>query len=320
MEGPPPPPTHPSLLHMAPQHQQQQHQPQHQSSPSSASAAAAASAGAGHHHHPLGVVGHLLGGTQQHSETASSVLQTATNQLINTHSLDILAHIELLAAQQATTNHNNINNNNNSHNNHQHHRHQPPFSSSDPDDSDGDHHPSKSDEMQLIAAAELDGPLLSEAEIAFTLLPPAAQLPAYLNAYYVCECGSRLLFLSVHWVKQVPAFRRLADEAQQALLHRSWTALFVLGLAQCAGTLALPTIWRSMAAAIRVDVAEERAGGGGGAAAVRCRALAEAVAELQACVQALVALRLDECEMAYVKLVALFGMGESYYYIFDEYI
>lgn len=315
MDGPKPPATHPSLLHLAPQqHQQQQQQQPRQSSPSSASAVAATAAASPHH--PPGVVGHLLTGNSstQHAENASSVLlQTATHQLINTHTLDILAHIELLAAQQTA---NSISGSSHTSTNH---RPPPPFSSSDPDDSDGDPPAARSDDRANAAAlieADLDGvpasaaPLLSDADIAFTLLPPAAQLPAYLNAYYVCECGSRLLFLSVHWVKQVPAFRRMGDDAQQALLHRSWTALFVLGLAQCAGTLALPTIWRAMAAAIRVDVAEERSGGGGGGGALRCRALAEAVAELQACVQALVALRLDECEMAYVKLVALFGMGE----------
>lgn len=240
-----------------------------------------------------------------------SVLQNATNQLINSQTLDILAHVDQLATGDVpnnSCNNNHINNNNNNNSSALY------AVKSDPDDSDNDNEPQQ--QHQPLVDAEpspLPLPLLGAADVAFTLHAPSAALPAYLNAYYVCECGSRLLFLSVHWVKQLPAFRRLSDDTQQALLLRSWTALFVLGLAQCAGTLALPTIWRSMAAAIRADLAATAAAAGddgGGESAVRSRCMAEAVAELQMCVQLLVECGLDDFEFAYVKLVAMFGMGE----------
>lgn len=258
------------------------------------------------------------GGNAAASNSEPSPLQAATNQLMVQHTLDILAQVEHMALDGLST--------------------AASFALKSEPDGDGDSDasgpappaaPRRSalglgsgdspdrNEASASAPEATAAPLLSDADIAFQLHPPAAMLPAYPAAYYMCECASRLLFLSVHWVKQVPAFRRLAEDAQQALLLRSWTALFVLGLAQCAGVLALPTIWRAMVAAIRLDVqaAEERSSGGAGAAAaaaaaLRNRALADAVAELQACVQAVVALRLDEVEFAYVKLVALFGMGE----------
>lgn len=243
------------------------------------------------------------------SVSEQTALQAATNQLIVQHTLEILAQVEHLAKSDNLTGANYA-----------------LKSDPDEDDSDGSGNAQPlrqghdfADATSRADVASRATPaagvvveellLLSDAEIAFQLQPPAAPLPAYLNAYYVCECGSRLLFLSVHWVKQVPAFRRLAEEAQQALLLRSWTALFVLGLAQCSGALALPTIWHAMVAAIRVDVQSEERNSAGGVA-LRNRALAEAVSELQACVQALVTLGLDEVEFAYVKLVALFGMGK----------
>lgn len=54
----------------------------------------------------------------------------------------------------------------------------------------------------------LDDPLLCEQDISFNLQPPTL-VPAYLNVHYVCESGSRLLFLSVYWAKRIQAFKVL---------------------------------------------------------------------------------------------------------------
>lgn len=46
-------------------------------------------------------------------------------------------------------------------------------------------------------------------------LPPLFQLtmpspmPEYLNVHYICESASRLLFLSMHWARSIPAFQAL---------------------------------------------------------------------------------------------------------------
>lgn len=229
---------------------------------------------------------------------ASTVLQSATNQLITAQTLEILGQIDHCATKP------NSSSNNNSANY---------TMKSDPDDDDDDdddqserlnNNRTGSRDADVFGNDYLnDDPMLTDSEIAFNLHTPST-VPAYLNLYYVCECGSRLLFLSVHWVKQVAAFRACSDETQTALLNRSWTALFVLGLAQCAGTISLATIWTSMVAAVKLEMEEDRM------TAMRCKLLAEQVGELQAAVQAIVSLCLDEFEFAYVKLVALFGVGE----------
>ena len=38
---------------------------------------------------------------------------------------------------------------------------------------------------------------------------PNGQSGNYLNVHLICETASRLLFLSVHWVKAIPAFSLL---------------------------------------------------------------------------------------------------------------
>lgn len=245
---------------------------------------------------------------------ATNVLQSATNQLINAQTLEILGQIDNCATHPSS---NSLGHSRRSPNNFT----MKPYADDDDDDNDDEPsndirtdrrrrsssgHRGDSDSSNEHANDEPPPsslPLLDDTEIAFNLHTPPT-VPAYLNLYYVCECGSRLLFLSVHWVKQIGAFRACSDEAQNALLNRSWTALFVLGLAQCANTISLATIWTSMVAAVKLEMDEERM------TAMRCKMLAEQVGELQAAVQAIVRMRLDEREFAYVKLVALFGVGK----------
>lgn len=44
--------------------------------------------------------------------------------------------------------------------------------------------------------------------ITFNLQPPTI-VPNYLNFHYICECGSRILFLSMFWMKKFQPFRLL---------------------------------------------------------------------------------------------------------------
>jgi len=52
------------------------------------------------------------------------------------------------------------------------------------------------------------------------------------NAELVCEAAARLLFMSVKWVKNLPAFVALPFDDQALLIEDAWTELFVLGAAQ----------------------------------------------------------------------------------------
>lgn len=52
------------------------------------------------------------------------------------------------------------------------------------------------------------GQLLFERHMHFELRAPSPA-PAYLSIHYICESAARLLFLSVHWARGIPAFQSL---------------------------------------------------------------------------------------------------------------
>ena len=52
------------------------------------------------------------------------------------------------------------------------------------------------------------GQLLFERHMHFELRAPSPA-PAYLSIHYICESAARLLFLSVHWARGIPAFQTL---------------------------------------------------------------------------------------------------------------
>ena len=64
---------------------------------------------------------------------------------------------------------------------------------------------SGADSDQEEEVVYVEGNLIAEAMINFRLASPSP-LPAYLNVHFICETASRLLFLSVHWVRSIPAF------------------------------------------------------------------------------------------------------------------
>ena len=54
----------------------------------------------------------------------------------------------------------------------------------------------------------------------------------FSNPEAVCEAAARLLFMSIKWTKNVPAFLGLPFRDQVTLLEDAWRELFVLGAAQ----------------------------------------------------------------------------------------
>ncbi|PIO32479.1 hypothetical protein AB205_0150740, partial [Aquarana catesbeiana] len=63
---------------------------------------------------------------------------------------------------------------------------------------------------QATPILEVEGPLLSDTHVTFKLTMPSP-MPEYLNVHYICESASRLLFLSMHWARSIPAFQALGN-------------------------------------------------------------------------------------------------------------
>ena len=58
------------------------------------------------------------------------------------------------------------------------------------------------------ATFEVEGKMIAPELTRFKLSTPSP-MPAFLNVHFICETASRLLFLSIHWVRSIPSFTRL---------------------------------------------------------------------------------------------------------------
>ena len=87
------------------------------------------------------------------------------------------------------------------------------FLSSSPTSENGDYgsgggEESDADESSDDLLNKIDDLIINDRLIRFRLATPTP-MPSYLNVHFICETASRLLFLSVHWVRSIPAFSLL---------------------------------------------------------------------------------------------------------------
>lgn len=57
-------------------------------------------------------------------------------------------------------------------------------------------------------------------------------IPAVITAESICEQAARLLFLNIHWARELAAGTNLTMEDQLTLVESSWRELFLLAAAQ----------------------------------------------------------------------------------------
>lgn len=64
------------------------------------------------------------------------------------------------------------------------------------------------DEDNEEEVEEFKGDVVEKRLTKFQLATPTP-MPSYLNVHFICETASRLLFLSIHWVRSVSAFAQI---------------------------------------------------------------------------------------------------------------
>eukprot|EP00062_Callorhinchus_milii_P028001 gi/632992003/ref/XP_007884880.1/ PREDICTED: nuclear receptor subfamily 2 group C member 2-like [Callorhinchus milii] len=69
-----------------------------------------------------------------------------------------------------------------------------------------------------------------------------ARRPQEPAGAYVSELASRLLFLTLQWLRNVPAFRPLGPGPQASLAKACWAELVILGLAQVSPSVRLNSV------------------------------------------------------------------------------
>ncbi|XP_069592347.1 nuclear receptor subfamily 2 group C member 2 isoform X1 [Ranitomeya imitator] len=153
---------------------------------------------------------------------------------------------------------------------------------------------------QATPILEVEGPLLSDTHVTFKLTMPSP-MPEYLNVHYICESASRLLFLSMHWARSIPAFQALGQDCNTSLVRACWNELFTLGLAQCSQVMSLSTILAAIVNHLQNNVQEDKLSG------ERIKQVMEHIWKLQEFCNSMAKLDIDGYEYAYLKAVILFS-------------
>ncbi|XP_067090314.1 nuclear receptor subfamily 2 group C member 1 [Osmerus mordax] len=161
--------------------------------------------------------------------------------------------------------------------------------------------------MQLMSGdqsgpvVELEGPLLSDSHVPFKLMMPLP-MPEYLNVNYICESASRLLFLSMHWARSIPAFQALGGQDNDInLMKACWNELFALGLAQCSNVMNVATILAAIINHLQTSLQEEKL------SPERVKLVMEHIWRMQEFCNSMSKLSPDAYEYAYLKAIVLFS-------------
>uniref|UniRef100_A0AAQ5YI76 Nuclear receptor subfamily 2, group C, member 1 n=1 Tax=Amphiprion ocellaris TaxID=80972 RepID=A0AAQ5YI76_AMPOC len=161
--------------------------------------------------------------------------------------------------------------------------------------------------MQLMSGdqsgpvVELEGALLSDSHIPFKLMMPLP-VPEYLNVNYICESASRLLFLSMHWARSIPAFQTLGGQDNDInLMKACWNELFALGLAQCSNVMNVGTILSAIISHLQTSLQEEKL------SPERVKLVMEHIWRMQEFCNSMSILAPDSYEYAYLKAIVLFS-------------
>ncbi|XP_017881192.1 nuclear receptor subfamily 2 group E member 1 [Ceratina calcarata] len=128
---------------------------------------------------------------------------------------------------------------------------------------------------------------MSKIPVTMSGLSSLSLMPA-ITAESICEQAARLLFLNVHWARDVAAGTNLVIEDQLTLLEASWRELFLLAAAQMLPTLdptpLLPPGPQNLSLAVEVNRFKESLAGFHG-------------------------MNLDQHEFACVRAIVLFNAG-----------
>ncbi|XP_043564353.1 nuclear receptor subfamily 2 group C member 2 [Chiloscyllium plagiosum] len=153
---------------------------------------------------------------------------------------------------------------------------------------------------QSMPIIEVEGPLLTDTHVIFKLTMPTP-MPEYLNVHYICESASRLLFLSMHWARSIPAFQALGQDCNTSLVRACWNELFTLALAQCSQVMNLSTILTAIVNHLQSGLQQDKL------SADRVKVVMEHIWKLQEFCNHMARLGIDRFEYAYLKAIVLFS-------------
>jgi len=129
--------------------------------------------------------------------------------------------------------------------------------------------------------------------------------PKFININFIGEVASRVLFSTVHWVRQLEYFSTLNQNNQLKALKGSWLDLFVLGLAQCHKSLHLDSILAAVAENVATVAEMDKS------IVSRVRLISQNICKLKEYITAINKLELSDVEFGLLKVIAIFNSSPS---------
>lgn len=148
--------------------------------------------------------------------------------------------------------------------------------------------------------------MLNEQNIKFELQPPSL-FPPLMNAHYVCETGSRLLFLSINWIKKVRALQILNEDTLVQMLKNCWPELVLIGLVQCQQLLSINSILMALLNQVKSLIVQEKKSG------KKLQRTCQHVVAIKDFIMDVSKMNCDEYEFGFMKLVCVLSAGEFFF-------
>lgn len=154
------------------------------------------------------------------------------------------------------------------------------------------------------------------------------QLPNLLpKMHFVSEVGSRILFKSIDWLREIQVWQFFGAEAQSEMLKLNWSEMLVLGLAQTIATSSQPMQLKSMIISTLVnyvksliicnsDPNQNKLAGKGEAkptSGQKLKKMLSAIMKINKFIDSAVQLELDGIEFAHLRILCLFNPNKFGY-------
>lgn len=140
--------------------------------------------------------------------------------------------------------------------------------------------------------------ILNEQNVKFELQPPSL-FPPLMNAHYVCETGSRLLFLSINWIKKIRTFQILNEDTLVQMLKNCWPELILIGLVQCRQLLSINSILMALLNQLKALIVQEKKSG------KKLQRICQHVVGIKDFIMDVSKMNCDEYEFGFMKLVCV---------------
>ncbi|XP_073836325.1 hormone-receptor-like in 78 isoform X2 [Musca autumnalis] len=150
----------------------------------------------------------------------------------------------------------------------------------------------------MVNEAVFENDLIAPNYASFNLQTPAL-VSSYFNVHYVCESGSRIIFLTIVWLRKVTAFMELSQRAQITLLRSAWPSLLAISVAQVRN-LSQRTIISTLITNVR-QLSNEKI------EPQKIKKLSEHIARLNSFIQNIQSLECSDMEYALLRVACLFN-------------